>query len=85
VLNLDDVPAFDNPPAGFDARLDVPHGKLEMISYESGTVGATRRMNVYTPPGYSKERKYPVLYLLHGIGGDEREWERSPGEVTPQV
>ena len=33
-------------------------------------------MQVYTPPGYSKEKKYPVLYLLHGIGGDETEWQR---------
>src|SRR5437764_1837941 len=33
-------------------------------------------MNVYTPPGYSAEKKYPVLYLLHGIGGDETEWQR---------
>jgi len=33
-------------------------------------------MNVYTPPGYSTDKKYPVLYLLHGIGGDETEWER---------
>ena len=33
-------------------------------------------MNVYTPPGYSKDKKYPVLYLLHGIGGDEAEWQR---------
>src|SRR5436190_1992485 len=31
---------------------------------------------VYTPPGYVKEMKYPVLYLLHGIGGDENEWAR---------
>ena len=34
-------------------------------------------MEVYTPPGYSKDKKYPVLYLLHGIGGNEqREWTR---------
>lgn len=33
-------------------------------------------MNVYTPPGYSPDKKYPVVYLLHGIGGDETEWER---------
>jgi enterochelin esterase-like enzyme len=33
-------------------------------------------MQVYTPPGYSKDKKYPVLYLLHGIGGDETEWQR---------
>ena len=47
-----------------------------MISYESKTVGTVRKMQVYTPPGYSADRKYPVLYLLHGIGGDETEWER---------
>lgn len=76
-LNPDDKPAFDDPPAGFDKkRDDIPHGKLEMIEYESKTVGTTRKMQVYTPPGYSKEKKYPVLYLLHGIGGDETEWQR---------
>jgi enterochelin esterase-like enzyme len=77
VLKADDVPAFADPPAGIDVeRKDVPHGKLEMISYESKSVGTTRKMNVYTPPGYSKDKKYPVLYLLHGIGGDETEWQR---------
>lgn len=76
-LNPDDKPAFDDPPAGFDTRRDdIPHGVLEMIEYDSKTVGTTRRMQVYTPPGYSKEKKYPVLYLLHGIGGDETEWQR---------
>jgi enterochelin esterase-like enzyme len=76
VLNADDVPAFPEPPAGIDAQKDVPHGKLEMITYESKSVGATRKLQVYTPPGYSQDRKYPVLYLLHGIGGDETEWQR---------
>ncbi len=77
VLNADDVPAFPDPPAGIDKeRKDVPHGKLEMITYESKTVGTKRKMQVYTPPGYSKDKKYPVLYLLHGIGGDETEWQR---------
>jgi enterochelin esterase-like enzyme len=76
VLNPDDVPAFPEPPDGIDAERDVPHGKLEMVSYDSKTVGATRKMQVYTPPGYSDEKKYPVLYLLHGIGGDETEWQR---------
>ena len=77
VLGPDDKPAFDDPPPGIDKpREDIPHGKLEMIEYESKTVGTTRKMNVYTPPGYSKDKKYPVLYLLHGIGGDETEWER---------
>jgi enterochelin esterase-like enzyme len=83
VLNPDDKPAFDDPPAGFDRkRADIPHGKLEMISYDSKTVGTTRKMQVYTPPGYSKDKKYPVLYLLHGIGGDETEWERF---ATPDI
>ena len=76
VLNPDDVPAFPEPPAGFDAEKDVPHGKLEMVEYDSKTVGTTRKMQVYTPPGYSTDKKYPVLYLLHGIGGDETEWQR---------
>ena len=44
------------------------------MGYESKTVGTVRRAIIYTPPGYSKEKKYPVLYLLHGIGGDEKEW-----------
>jgi len=82
-LNSDDKPAFDDPPTGFDKkRDDIPHGKLEMIEYESKTVGTTRKMQVYTPPGYSTEKKYPVLYLLHGIGGDETEWQRF---ATPNV
>src|SRR3954462_8282590 len=76
VLNDDDVPAFPDPPSDISAEKDVPHGKLEMVSYESKSVGTTRKMNVYTPPGYSAEKKYPVLYLLHGIGGDETEWQR---------
>jgi enterochelin esterase-like enzyme len=98
VLGSDDKPAFDDPPVGVDKkRDDVPHGKLEMIEYESKTVGTTRKMQVYTPPGYSKDKKYPVLYLLHGIGGDETEWERfahpdmlmdnllAEGKVVPMI
>jgi enterochelin esterase-like enzyme len=61
--------------AGFDVfRTDIPHGKIDTITYQSKTVGNTRRALIYTPPGYSKSKKYPVLYLLHGIGGDEKEW-----------
>ena len=97
VLNADDVPAFPEPPAGIAAQKDVPHGKLEMITYESKSVGATRKMQVYTPPGYSSDKKYPVLYLLHGIGGDETEWQRyakpnflldnllAEGKVAPMI
>lgn len=83
VLGPDDKQVFEEPPAGFNQRRkDVPHGTLEMIEYDSKTVGTRRRMQVYTPPGYSKEKKYPVLYLLHGIGGDETEWERF---ATPDI
>src|SRR5439155_6529424 len=77
VLGPDDKQVYPDPPAGFNAKRDgIPHGKLEMIEYDSKTVGTRRKMQVYTPPGYSKDQKYPVLYLLHGIGGDETEWER---------
>jgi enterochelin esterase-like enzyme len=70
----DAIPAA---PSGFDKRRDgIEHGKMEVVEYESKTVGTTRKATVYTPPGYSKDQKYPVLYLLHGIGGDEREWPR---------
>lgn len=76
-LGPDDKPAFDLPPAGFDkVRDNIKHGKVEMVEYESKTVGTTRKMLVYTPPDYSPDKKYPVLYLLHGIGGDETEWRR---------
>jgi enterochelin esterase-like enzyme len=65
------------PPAGFDEpREGIAHGKLELVEYDSTTVGAKRKAQIYTPPGYSGERKYPVLYLLHGIGGTENEWVR---------
>ena len=76
-LGPDDVRAFPDAPTGFNARRDgIPHGKLEMIEYDSRTVGTRRKMLVYTPPGYTTATKYPVLYLLHGIGGDETEWQR---------
>lgn len=71
------VPAdFDQPKTG------ILHGKIDTIQYKSKTVGSKRKALVYTPPGYSKRKKYPVLYLLHGIGGDEKEWLRGG---SPQV
>jgi enterochelin esterase-like enzyme len=78
VLGPDDKPAFPNPPEGFDKPRDsVAKGELKRIDYDSKTVGVKRWMQVYTPPGYSKDKKYPQLYVLHGIGGNEREeWVR---------
>ena len=62
-------------PLGFDSlRAAIAHGKIDSISYTSKTVGTNRKALIYTPPGFSKDKKYPVLYLLHGIGGDEKEW-----------
>lgn len=77
VLNPDDKPAFPMAPKGFDVkRTNVAQGKTDTVQYDSKTVGTRRKMLVYTPPGYSPNKKYPVLYLLHGIGGDETEWYR---------
>ncbi|HNX85232.1 MAG TPA: alpha/beta hydrolase-fold protein, partial [Bacteroidales bacterium] len=62
-------------PAGFDSvRAGIPHGKIDTIKYYSKVVGTTRKALIYTPPSYTRRSKYPVLYLLHGIGGDEKEW-----------
>ena len=66
---------------GGDARTDlykvnkVAHGTVSKVWYESPTAGLTRRLTIYTPAGYETSGKeYPVLYLLHGIGGDENAW-----------
>jgi enterochelin esterase-like enzyme len=76
-LKPDDKPAFPNPADGFDkAREGIAHGKLEMVEYDSKSVGNKRKALVYIPANYSADQKYPVLYLLHGIGGDEEEWRR---------
>ena len=55
---------------------DVPHGNVSKVWYDSHVLGMQRRMTVYTPAGYEKDtkKKYPVLYLLHGSGGDEEAW-----------
>ena len=54
---------------------DVPHGNVNRVWYDSPTLKAQRRMTVYTPAGYEEGKgRYPVLYLLHGAGGDEEAW-----------
>ncbi len=63
------------PPSGYDSyKHGIAHGKVTTFTYHSTTVGVDRQALIYTPPGYSQDKKYNVLYLLHGIGGDEREW-----------
>src|SRR5690606_36292288 len=60
----------------FYALKDVPHGDIRMKRYFSPVTNTWRRMFVYAPPGYdaSASEKYPVLYMLHGGGEDERGW-----------
>jgi enterochelin esterase-like enzyme len=75
VLASDDVPAFAAPPPGFaDESAGVRHGQTQEFSYESAVTNTRRKAMVYLPAGYAPDRRYPVLYLLHGIGGNEHEW-----------
>lgn len=54
---------------------NVPHGTVSKVWYDSPSLGMSRRLTVYTPAGYEKgDRRYPVFYLLHGMGGDENAW-----------
>ncbi|CAA9194656.1 hypothetical protein FLA105534_00246 [Flavobacterium bizetiae] len=76
-------PFIVQAPLGFDVvNPNIKAGKIETITYESKTVGSVRKATVYTPAGFNKKKKYPVLYLLHGIGGDEKEWLK---EGNPQI
>jgi enterochelin esterase-like enzyme len=75
-------------PTGFDIHQDgIVHGQLDTLIYSSKTVDTLRRVLIYTPPGYSNKKKYPVFYLLHGIGGDEKEWLRggNPQEILDNL
>ena len=67
------------PPSGtfYDAR-PVPHGEVRTHWYNSKSLSAVRRLTVYTPPGYDKDRgkRYPVAYLFHGANADENAWYR---------
>ena len=65
----------NHAPADFiQVRPDIPKGKLETITYNSKSIGVDRKAVVYTPPNYDPGQKYPVLYLMHGIGGNETHW-----------
>jgi enterochelin esterase-like enzyme len=83
VLGPDDVRVFPDAPKDYNVpRSGITHGHVESFEYYSGVTGTRRKANVYLPPGYTSEVRYPVLYLLHGIGGDESEWLR---DDTPNV
>ena len=69
------APTSLTAPEGFDVRKPgIQAGRVERIEYDSKVTGNKRPAMVYLPPGYSAARKYPVLYLLHGIGGNENHW-----------
>ncbi|SDR69512.1 alpha/beta hydrolase [Actinopolymorpha singaporensis] len=65
-----------DPGSDFHDLLDVPHGEVRTRWFHAATTGRWRRCLVYTPPGYDDDpgRRYPVLYLQHGAGEDERGW-----------
>ena len=98
VLNPDDVPAFPDPPAGIDAR----EGRAARASWRWSPTTPSRsarpaRCRSIRRRATPTEKKYPVLYLLHGIGGDETEWQRfakpnilldnllAEGKVAPMI
>ena len=64
----------DGDKASYYEVQDVPHGNVEQIWYRSGATGKDRRLSVYLPAAYDGKKKFPVLYLLHGSGGDENAW-----------
>jgi enterochelin esterase-like enzyme len=68
---------FPIPPQGFDQpRAGVEAGKLELVQYDATNIAPDmkRPAQIYTPPGYTKAKKYPVLYLIHGNAQNERAW-----------
>ena len=76
------TPAFPNAPQGFDApRQVIATGRVERVEYTSSVTGGTKPAMVYTPVSYSSSQRYPVLYLLHGIGGNETHWT-GPGAAA---
>jgi len=75
VLAADDVRAFPEAPAGFNKPpTNGIAGRTEVFEYDSTVTDTRRKAVVYLPPHYSSNRKFPVLYLLHGIAGNEWEW-----------
>ena len=68
------VPGVESAP--YDENMSISHGTVCKIWYNSPSLGFNRRLSVYTPSGYEKaDKNYPVLYLLHGMGGDENACE----------
>lgn len=73
--------AFDMPKEYHMTFLPGAAAKWREIQYPSGVTGTLRRANVILPKDYDENQRYPVLYLLHGIGGDENEWKQANPEI----
>jgi enterochelin esterase-like enzyme len=75
VYNANSQNTVTPAPAGiYIFRSDIHQGNTDTITCNSKTVGKKRKTLIYTPTGYLKDMKLPLLYLLHGIGGDEKAW-----------
>ena len=74
--NMDSLVEVKGPAGDFQTwHNNIPHGNVAKIEYWSEPLNMMRRMYVYTPPGYEKDRKsYPVLYLVHGAGDSDHSW-----------
>ena len=73
--SLDSMFLVPGEAADFEVLKDVPHGEVRAAWYRSSTLNETRRLHVYTPPGYEGgTESYPVLYLLHGAGDEDSGW-----------
>lgn len=70
------------PPSGYDqTQSSIAHGQITHYTYQSTVTNTQRRATVYLPPAYSTSTKYSVLYLLHGIGGNEDNWTTGGGNA----
>ena len=98
VASVTNLLLIDGNRASYYKVNDVPHGTVRKMWYESRTLGMNRRITVYTPAGYEdSDENYPVLYLLHGMGGDENAWSElgratqildnmiAEGKVAPMI
>lgn len=76
IASLSNIVIVPGGSADLYAMNDVAHGNVAKVWYSSPRLDMDRRMTVYTPAGYDPagDRRYPVLYLLHGMGGDESSW-----------
>lgn len=81
------IDANYNTPADFDQKkAGVTYGEIKTVEYYSYVAEMNRKATVILPPKYNPSKKYPVLYLLHGIGGSETEWlDGKPNEIVSNM